>query len=521
MFVNAPMYQALDYDIGQVQISLRKMPGASIALPPPFYPVVVARLNMLIYGGVEGSPSFGASAPDYTQSVWSFQHSSRSGSFSAPDGSFTATSLVESTSLDAHYVQQSLNVLAQANIPYRFSVFAKAGARTRIQVGFQNSGFTSLCLYLFDLANGVARGQSSATGGITGVGSLITAFGDGWYRCDVDVLSDNSSSINLLVLLDNGAGAGAANRTYTGDGVSDVKIWRQNLMPTHAWDLSGQVFFDDFTSTATIDMGDTRAPGYNWYRHGNWPNAWNGSGGFSFLRQFTVTPTSNFSLAGSVLTIQALTGTGTGANFATDFKQHLLTAATDGGSGYVGTVFALPMLTEVVASYSQANALGSSNPNPWPLPLWTLSIEGFVGTPAGGHGIEIDQAEAQPGGVGSASITSSFHDWHPGDSTHGGGAVNSNPPDPTFPAFVSTNMHRYNTLNLSQAANGGTWGYKASYFDGIFVRSSDLVYSSTTDSNPSVGLIGAFSAADSQHFPLFVWGGYQWPCNIDWVAVYK
>jgi hypothetical protein len=87
----------------------------------------------------------------------------------APDGTSTADK-VTGTGAAATYVRQDV-----ANSgTYNFSIFAKAGTQSTINIGDVNVG----SLAHFDLSAGTVVKDNAAT-------ALITSVGSGWYRCDV------------------------------------------------------------------------------------------------------------------------------------------------------------------------------------------------------------------------------------------------------------------------------------------------------------------------------------------------
>ncbi len=81
------------------------------------------------------------------------------------------------------------------------------------------------------------------------------------------------------------------------------------------------VFDDEFNSIATIDVNDTKAPGYNWYVWNSWTQ--------------TATPASNFSVSGGVLTLTcSLSSTNCTAMMYTSIR------STSANLNGVGTNFA-------------------------------------------------------------------------------------------------------------------------------------------------------------------------------------
>jgi hypothetical protein len=132
----------------------------------------------------------------------------------SPDGYVSADKLVEDTSTGVHltgfggFLGGSVD-----SSPYLVSVFAKAAGRTRIQ--FFDNNQASGGLSDFDLANGVV---------LSGSGK-IENYGNGWYRCIIFPVKDNSTTSNCQIrLISTGT-----TTSYTGDGTSGVFLWGRQI----------------------------------------------------------------------------------------------------------------------------------------------------------------------------------------------------------------------------------------------------------------------------------------------------
>lgn len=135
----------------------------------------------------------------------------------APDGTTTATSVIESaTGPLGHYFQsQTANTLTNATA-YTTSVYAKANGRTFVCVqGDISAGFLGNPQF-FDLGAGAV-----VTPLATGVTSAaIQPVGNGWYRCSVTATSTGVAAAVGVWLATNGT-----TNNYTGDGVSGAYFW--------------------------------------------------------------------------------------------------------------------------------------------------------------------------------------------------------------------------------------------------------------------------------------------------------
>ena len=124
----------------------------------------------------------------------------------APDGTLTADTLNESTALANHSIGRAFNMATGTT--YVFSVFIKSNGRPYVLVR------TNTASSEFDLSTGTVS--------VIGTGSpTITKFGNGWYRCAIQFVS-NGSNVTPTVLMKDSIG-GAVN--YTGNGASGVYVW--------------------------------------------------------------------------------------------------------------------------------------------------------------------------------------------------------------------------------------------------------------------------------------------------------
>jgi hypothetical protein len=132
----------------------------------------------------------------------------------APDGATTADKLVEDSTNAAHLVQRSNSVTS--GTAYTYSVFAKAGERTRIRVSGGAAAFGANDA-IFVLSNGTTTGVSGCT-------ATIQSVGNGWYRCIWTATATATTTPNFFIYLDNGS-----TTSYQGDGTSGAYIWGAQL----------------------------------------------------------------------------------------------------------------------------------------------------------------------------------------------------------------------------------------------------------------------------------------------------
>ena len=149
---------------------------------------------------------------DFADAAWTKTRSSiTSNTIVAPDGTLTGDKLVEDTTAsNTHLTAQ--NITTSETGSYTYSVFAKAGERTQMIVARSTTNIT-IFSHTFDLSAGTASG-----------GGVITAVGNGWYRCAGTVTVESTGSTGVQFRLSDGSSS-----TYTGDGYSGIFIWGAQL----------------------------------------------------------------------------------------------------------------------------------------------------------------------------------------------------------------------------------------------------------------------------------------------------
>lgn len=131
----------------------------------------------------------------------------------APDGTITATKIVESTDLDEQRIFKAVSVVDGAR--YTFSKVLKAGERTEVQL--RTTGRVGP---VFDLLAGTMNATSSAMDD-----QGIMPWGDGWYRCWFTTTPNGTTDVPQTVLISGGASS------YQGDGLSGLFAWGAQYEP--------------------------------------------------------------------------------------------------------------------------------------------------------------------------------------------------------------------------------------------------------------------------------------------------
>jgi hypothetical protein len=149
-------------------------------------------------------------------------------STTAPDGTTTADSLVESVANGYHQVFTALLPVATAS-SVTISAFVKQNTKRYVVLNTTDN-FANYPV-LFDLQSGVVVGNATgfpAYGAPTS--SSITSVGNGWYRLRVTAtIYVSASSTRVNIYLTDDSGSVSTGFSYTGNGTSSVYIWGAQL----------------------------------------------------------------------------------------------------------------------------------------------------------------------------------------------------------------------------------------------------------------------------------------------------
>ena len=131
----------------------------------------------------------------------------------APDGTLTASKLVEDTTAAADHSLRGQSVAGVVGATYLQSVYLKAGERTSVQ--FYEVGGPGI--FLVNLLNGVV----TVIGGASVVNTVDA--GSGWWKISYTQVANNAAQVFIYFGLVN------PSLVYTGDGVSGVYIWHPSV----------------------------------------------------------------------------------------------------------------------------------------------------------------------------------------------------------------------------------------------------------------------------------------------------
>lgn len=165
----------------------------------------------------------------------------------APDGSITASKIIESSGVTRGNISQSTVSVGQT-----LSVYAKAAEWTHIAIGSSNNaGLWAVAT--FNLSTGTIAGGASY-GANTYSNALIVSVGNGWYRCSVQITAVTSTSAAVIMPFNQSGDPVNPVPTLNGNGTSGVYIWGAQLevgaFPTSY--IPSTETFTGRTSTATF-----------------------------------------------------------------------------------------------------------------------------------------------------------------------------------------------------------------------------------------------------------------------------
>ena len=132
----------------------------------------------------------------------------------SPNGTLNADLVYENTSTNPHFTFQTVGTTTTND--YTISVFAKYSGRF-LQVFVGGSDAVGNPYVNFDLQNGTFNNN-----GANGVS--MENYGNGWYRCSVEVTSAVTSGFNPIFGLVKTLNSSRAS-SYTGDGTSGIYIF--------------------------------------------------------------------------------------------------------------------------------------------------------------------------------------------------------------------------------------------------------------------------------------------------------
>ncbi len=148
----------------------------------------------------------------------------------APNGSLTASLLVESTANSSHNIYRTF-ANAVSTTPYTWAAYVKPAGRSIVRFIAQATGV------VYDVEYSLSGAGSTTNRSGTGT-ATITALADGWYRISATAAATGSGTGYWQLNLCNAANT----TTYTGDGTSGIYLWGAQLSDSASLDAYVPVF---------------------------------------------------------------------------------------------------------------------------------------------------------------------------------------------------------------------------------------------------------------------------------------
>lgn len=276
--------------------------------------------------------------------------------------------------------------------------------------------------------------------------------------------------------------------------------------PAAMWGYNTRAFFDDFNSSSTIDVNNTKVAGFQWYVNGAWPNVPNASA----WSTAPAVSAGDISVSAGELVI----ATGNNAGISS-----LNTAVALSGSNYRGTIISPGFYFE--ARFKFNPVLSMMGQAAWPI-LWAESIDFERGLITDGNKFfELDFFEAFPTANGNPSpLSSNRFQW----IYSGGVYTGTHTTGQNLSATPDANYHTIGVLWVTSGLNSGTGLFQV-YYDGVHQTSNDVTYSSGGTSTPGASggagnVNGLFFISESQKYSIMIGAGSGVPITIDYVAVW-
>lgn len=193
----------------------------------------------------------------------------------APDSSNNAVIVTPTTANTAHFWNSDFITRAGVTMTHRLTFDAAPAGYSRVILKGQDSGGSNGVRIGVDLAGmTLYQGPTAVGAGFSNVGATAscTGIGNSFCRTYFDMIFPAATTtMEWIFVIDNGTGQGAPSTSFAGDGISGIKFWQANVLPSIAWQVATSKFFDDFTNPATIDFNNTLSPGFNFYTNVSWP----------------------------------------------------------------------------------------------------------------------------------------------------------------------------------------------------------------------------------------------------------
>lgn len=275
-------------------------------------------------------------------------------------------------------------------------------------------------------------------------------------------------------------------------------------------------FNEDFNSGAGVDVNDTRAPGYSFYVHNDFPNNAIDPGGPTH----PPTPASCFSFSGSIMTCSG----GTDTNGNNGFLMCTSAANPSNPATLIGQQFGGGWYMEISMAYVVPSNGGADG---WPV-FWVWSTNILIdGLSPPTYATEIDMIEVPNTGGGSPQHNYIFRWENIGPSPTTLRNANGDVSQSYTPG--NQNKFAYRWTPTSMNVGGAGIGTLQAYTNDVLVSASACTYSATAPMSPDPpgmsggpNINGMYSDMDSEQFVVIIGFGKDNPSiMVDWVRVWQ
>lgn len=364
-------------------------------------------------------------------------------------------------------------------------------SNTPVIMGWQGDG-TNANLYV----NGGVTGAATTLNGPIGNSPNTLIVGGGHVTTDFDWTG------NLGFLLITASPLTSGQRTQV-NACADAH-WGTHLAGNNVF--NNLVFADNFASSSTVDLSNTKTAGFNWYLNNSFPVP--AGNILSFINGLAATPSANVVVSSNTLTLSNQAG-------APSYGVALETCAWN-GSAVVGNTFGNGFYVDVAISFDPSLTPAPGQIIFWPA-IWFVPLTLLNNTIGSSHWTEPDLFEAFPAtstdaicGPNKCQPIMTIHD-EAGSSLNNQNIFDIGNQFGT--GFTFTAQHHFQILWLPPAKNKGT-GLWVWYVDGVQVRQE--TYSASGTPYPALAAtnaVGALSASDNDKFCLFIDPGTYGPPN--------
>ena len=363
---------------------------------------------------------------------------------------------------------------------------------TPIVMGWQGDG-TNANLYV---NGGVVGTQTTISGPVGNSPNTLIVGGGHASGADFDWTG------NLGFLLITSQPLTALQRTQV-NACADAH-WNTHLAGNNIF--NNLVFSDNFSSSNTIDLTNSKVAGFNWYVNNNFPVP--AGNILSFINSLQATPSTDIVVANNTLTLS-------NNSSAPSYGVALQSCAWD-GSKIVGHTFGNGFYVDVAISFDPSLAAAPGTIIFWPA-IWFVPTQLLNNTIGASNWVEPDVMEAFPQtssdaicGPNKCQPISTIHD-------EASSSVNNQNifdfANQFGTGFTFATQHHFQLLWLPAAKNNGT-GLWVWYVDGIQIRQE--TYSASTTPYPVLtptNSSGALSEGDAHSYCLWIDPGTYGPPN--------